>query len=197
MSGLVKCGKCGHTHSFLVKENGLELMKPCWYKDPYGNKCDNKGVKSSVIEDLVLEEVKKYKDQFLIENDTAEEKLKKRLLLQLEEKKQQLEKEQKALERINESYELGDYTRTDWLSRRNKWTGEIAKTKSEITELNRQLKAMALATPMDRLERINSFWEQVATAGTPKERNELYRTIIEKIVWTRNGNDASIEIEYK
>lgn len=36
LSGLVKCGKCGHTHSFLVKTNGLELMKPCWYKDPYG-----------------------------------------------------------------------------------------------------------------------------------------------------------------
>lgn len=197
LSGLVKCGKCGHTHSFLVKEDGLELMKPCWYKDPYGNKCDNKGVKLSVIEELVLEEIEKYKNQFLIENNAAEEKLRERLLLELEDKERQLERAQKALERINESYELGDYTRAEWLSRRDKWTGEIAKTKGELTDLNRQIKAMTLATSMDRLDRINAFWEQIATASSPKERNELYRTIIEKIIWTRNGNDASIDIEYK
>lgn len=28
-------------------------------------------------------------------------------------------------------------------------------------------------------------------------RKELYRTIIDRIIWTRNDNDVKIDIEYK
>jgi len=197
LSGLVKCGKCGHTHSFLVKTNGIVLMKPCWYKDPYGNKCNNKGVKASYLEELVLEKIRQHKSGFLIENNEDEEKRKKLLLVQMEEKEQLLEKYQRAIERVNESYEMGDYGRADWLSSRNKWNSAIAVTRNEITDINRQLRAMVTVNSVERLANINAFLEQIGEAETPKERNELYRMIIEKIIWTRSGNDVHIDIQYK
>lgn len=198
LSNLVKCGLCGHTHSFLTKPTEVVLMKPCWYKDPYGVKCTNKGVKLSVIEELVLSEVNHYKDHFLIENNEAEVKQKGVLLLQLTGMEQQLNKYQKALDVINESYEMGDISRTEWLSRREKRNNDIRTIQSTISEIKRQLKSLELVKSEDKLANIEAFLESIEAVASPKERNELYSMIIDKIIWTRTSDDeANIIIEYK
>lgn len=60
-----------------------------------------------------------------------------------------------------ESYELGDYTRAEWLSRRENEAAELSKQK-KITDLNRQLKAISLVNSIDWLNNINVFWNRLA-----------------------------------
>jgi DNA invertase Pin-like site-specific DNA recombinase len=197
LSGLIKCGKCGHTHSFLVKDSGKILMKPCWYADSHGNKCINKGIMLNFLEGLIIGEIKKYKDRYIVKDKSNEKKTVNALTRQIESMESQQQKFTKAIDRVNESYELGDYTREQWLDRKKKWENEIADIRGKIYELKKRVNSTALITSTERLENLKLFFEKIETSTTPQERNELYRTIIDRIIWTRNGDDISIHIEYK
>jgi site-specific DNA recombinase len=45
-----------------------------------------------------------------------------------------------ALEKVCDSYELGDYSRNEFLTRKSKWEEKINDTKSEIARHERELK---------------------------------------------------------
>ncbi len=195
-SGLIKCAHCGHSHTFYIKRNEV-LMKPCWYVDPLGERCHNDGIKVSIIENILFGEIKKYKGNFLsnIKDDKDEEL--DNIYNQIEESKGKLQKQKQALEVVNNSYELGDYSREEWLRRKKNWEDKIFNTKNDLYELQKQAKSTVKVTNIDRKELLENFFNTITQTTDFASRNDLYRTIIESIVWRKDGDDINITINYK
>lgn len=75
-----------------------------------------------------------------------------------------MEKEKyiKALERVQDSYDLGDYSREDFLKCKEHWQNKINAIKEELILLNKEY-----------------------------DINRLYRTIFQSILWKRIGEQES------
>lgn len=194
-SGLIKCVRCNHSHSFYIKR-GKEYMKPCWYVNPLGEKCRNEGILVSIIEDMVLAEIRKYKDSFLshIQEETDSVQYFENLI---EEKEILLSKQKKALSLVNDAYEMGDYSREEWLERKRTRELEIQRLNDEIYDIRKHSHKDQQLTNSERLTALTNFFDNIVTATTNFDRNDLYRTILESIIWYRKGEDIKVKINFK
>lgn len=195
-SGLIKCVKCGHSHTFYIKRNEI-FMKPCWYINPMGEKCHNEGIKVSVIEDMVLAEIKKYKDDFIANATEAEVDTLTSINEMIAECEADLQKQKRALEVVNDAYEYGDYSRSEWLRRKKKWEDEIFHTSNNLYELQKKAKSTAQITNADRQKMLDAFLDNITQTTDNAARNDLYRTIIESIVWQKSGDDIKVIVNFK
>jgi DNA invertase Pin-like site-specific DNA recombinase len=189
-SGIIKCGLCGYSMTYLKKkETSRVYMKPCWYVDAYGNKCPNRSGDVEKISKKVLEEINKERDRLVaaIPNESIQDNSKLELLIK--QKNKQANKFKVALEKVNDSYELGDYTREQWLERKSKWENEIGKTNKEIKELENELVNNDIKNLEEKIFTYNQVLDNLNKEDiTPEEKNKLYKSIIEKISWTRLDN---------
>jgi len=194
-SGLIKCERCGHSHTFYVKRE-KPMMKPCWYISPLGEKCRNEGVLVSIIEKLVLDEISKFKDSFLTDIPQEDDSLLKLQTL-ISEKETTLSKQKKALSLVNDAYEMGDYSREEWQERKKKRELEIQKTVDEIYEVQKRISKNTHVAASDRLKDLENFYNKIDIATDDATRNDLYRSIIDSIIWYRNGEDIRVKINFK
>lgn len=199
-TGLIKCAICGSTQTFhrRILSNGNEVihMKPCWYVDKYGKKCHNSGINMNIVEKKVLEEIKKYKEQILTHTLPEDIDTTNLLQAQINEKEVILAKLKKALERLNDAYEMGDYERNEWLERKKKREIEINRTINEIYELKKRGENKENISNEERIKNLNSFFDNLLSLTSNSERNSLYRTIIESIVWHRVGNNIEMKLNF-
>lgn len=195
-SGLIKCAKCGHSHTYYVKRNEV-FMKPCWYINPVGEKCRNEGIRISFIEKMVLEEIKKYKVDFIANETEAENDTLNSINEMIIECDANLQRQKRALEVVNDAYEYGDYCRSEWLRRKKKWEDEIYHTSNTLYELKKKAKSTAKITNADRQKMLDAFLENITETTDNAARNDLYRTIIESIVWQKNGDDIKVIVNFK
>ncbi len=194
-SGLIKCGRCGHTHTFYFRDNKYH-MKPCWYIDPYGTKCHNEGIVVSVIEEKVFAEIAKYKDSFLTIVEQEDNDLN-MLEVLIKEKELLLSKQKKALTLVNDAYEMGDYCREEWLERKRKRELEINNISDEIYTLKKLSDNDQPLSNTERLKSLSDFFENITITTDNAARNDLYRTILDSIIWYKNGDDIRIKINFK
>jgi hypothetical protein len=196
-TGLIKCAICGRAQTFQKRSDGILLMKPCWYIDKHGNKCKNSGIKLSVIEEMVLKEIGLYREQILsattIPEDVSTENLLKEEILESE---MMLNKIKRALGRLNDAYEMGDYSRDEWLERKKRREAEIYNLNKKIYELQKKDIEKQEITADDRLERLEAFFDFFPTCTSNSERNTLYKTIIESIIWLREGENIEMKINF-
>ena len=195
LSALIKCEKCGHSHTFYKKQDKL-YMKPCWYINPLGEKCRNEGITVSVIENLILTEIVKYKSGFIADFDNDDRNTQ-RLYIWISDKEALLAKQKKALILINDAYEMGDYTREEWLERKKKREFEINQTTNEIYELNKCAQADKQISNAERLKTLSDFFDNIKTVEDNAAMNDLYRTILESIIWYKEGKTIRIAINFK
>lgn len=193
LTGLVKCAKCGHSHS-LHTVDGCVYIKPCWYKDRLGNKCRNSGILSDTLEKIILNEISKYKNEFINSTCETDTQLYDRISSMIHDNEVLLAKYQKALDTVNDSYDLGDYGRDEWLKRKEKWNKAIDSVTTEIYELKKQLQATQQKNNEERLENLLYFFDNITAAADGKERNDLYKTIIECIFYQRDGDSINVNI---
>jgi len=196
LTNLVKCAKCEHSHS-LHTVDGSAYIKPCWYKDRLGNKCRNAGILSDTLEKIVLDEISKYKNEFISSTCENDAQLYNRITNMICDNEALLAKYQKALNTVNDAYDLGDYGRDEWIRRKEKWNLAIENVTSEIYELKKQLQATQQKTNEERIGNLSYFFDNITTATGGKERNDLYKTIIERILYQRDGDNINIKIIFK
>ena len=194
-SGLIKCERCGHSHTFYTKQNKLS-MKPCWYINPLGEKCRNGGISVSIIEDMVLSEIRKYKDGFLTDIEEEDNGIQ-AVQIQISEKETLLSKQKKALALVNDVYEMGDYSREEWLVRKKKRELEIKKITGEIYELHKRNNSNKQLSNAERLKALSNFFDNITLTTNNASRNDLYRTIVESIIWYRDGDNIKVKINFK
>ena len=99
----------------------------------------------------------------MTDDDTTENLLQE----QIDDKEAFLYKLKKALDRLNDSYEMGDYERDEWLERKKKREAEIYRTKNEIYELKK------------------------------RSENKEQITNAESIIWLRQGDTIDVKINFK
>jgi site-specific DNA recombinase len=83
---------------------------------------------------------------FNAEDDEAEVNLQ----ASIAEKEALLQKHRKALDLVNDAYELGDYTRKEWLLRKEKWQKSIDLVKNEIFDLKKKYRSQHKRTDEER-----------------------------------------------
>lgn len=203
LSGLVKCGVCGHTMQIYYRPDRRTkyALKPCWYKDSVGNKCLNRGGNLEDIYECINTTLKEYEceiKKLIDESDDQSERLKKKS--QIDAIKKRIGTQERTVEFIYEQFEKGLYSESRFKDRRDKAEAELERLKEKLSVLNIQLKNLNSLRNKDRIEAIKMFYETLDNQNLSEEdRNLLYRTIIEKIIYTRMDTNQSptIEVVYK
>lgn len=195
-TGLIKCVKCGHSHTFYTC-NGKVIMKPCWYVDPLGNKCRNGGISISVIEEMILTEINHYKDDILSMEIKEDKGMSASIDIQIKEKMRMIKKYEKAKNNLLIAFEIEEITKEQWLERKHARETEIYQLKNEIELLNNQLKDETNVTEKERKENLTKFFDDIVKVTTSSERNSLYKTIINSIIWLKDGDNVEMKINFK
>ena len=198
-SGIIKCSICGYSMTYLKKKDtGKIYMKPCWYNDAFGNKCPNRAGNVDEISKEVLIAIINYRDGLINSIPIEANKDDQKIELLIKQKNKQLNKFKTALEKVNEAYELGDYTREKWLERKSKWEKEIEKVNIDIKELQNDLNINEIKSIDDKIFTINKVLDNLNREYiTSEEKNIFYKSIIEKIIWTRIGdNESELDIQF-
>jgi hypothetical protein len=89
-----------------------------------------------------------------------------------------LQRQKRALEIVNDAYEYGDYSRSEWLRRKKKWEDEIYQTSNALYELKKKAKSTAKITNADRQKMLDIFLENITETTDNAARNDLYRHIM-------------------
>jgi len=194
-SGLIYCGICNRSMQFISKESGSILVKKCQHVDPFGNKCDNRGIPVDILHNAfnikIEDEIIKLTQEIQVPNTNANYLIE--ILSTKQEKFQQLND---SLSRIKELYEMGDYEKIEYQEKRDKRVIEITKVKEEIGNIRTSIDHTNKTTQTERLEKLidfQKFWNETVE---PKEKNKLLKRILFKISYIRIGDDVNIEVEF-
>ncbi|EGO64302.1 recombinase family protein [Acetonema longum] len=195
-TGLVKCAKCGHILTLHLVD-GNAYVRPCWYTDPLGNKCKNSGILSDALEEIVLKEISKYQSEIINSSEPVDSQQSDRIKVEISELENLLQKYKKALETVNDAYELGDYNREEWQTRKRKWQKLIGQTENELYEMGKIYQSDRSVTDEERKQNLIIFLKNIRTMTDHVQRNDLYKTVIESIVYLREGNTIDVKIDFK
>ncbi|MCL1867292.1 MAG: recombinase family protein, partial [Oscillospiraceae bacterium] len=202
LSGIVKCGKCGRFMTFGKdkRNKGRIIMKSCVRQDPLGNKCRNSGMWLDGFEELLLKEIRNFKDNFAIQEAEVSAVNTNLITNLIKEKETQSAKFKKALDVVNDGYELGDYSRDVWMDRKKKWTDKIRETENEIYELKKQLNDVPEISSELRRQNIEDFFKRIESPTSlisNAEKNDMYKSIIDHVVWIKSDGTVQIDIKYR
>lgn len=197
LSGLVFCGKCGHSMQFTFNGNtDIEYVKKCQYADEYGNRCGNRGVDIQDLLAVVFSELKRYEEEIKNKNYDVSEHEISNIRNAIEEKKKSMIKEEKALGTIFEMREEGEITKEIFLLRKQVRESNLIKVRKEISELEERCNIRKQATDKKLLKSIEGAQKLWVDKYTPKQKNQFLRTIIDKIKYTREGDDLTVDINF-
>lgn len=196
LSGLVKCSKCGHSMNMLVRADRRvpESLKPCWYKDKYGNKCGNRGGLTRHIYEAIDIYLVKYREQLQEDLSSDEGNEATSIEEHITRTLKNITLKEKALKRIHEAYEAEVYTIAEFKIRKNTVDVEMVKLDEELELLKSHLNKVTSITNQDRLNNIDIFDKQIKDDKlTDEDKNKLYKTILSSIVWEREKNEIVIK----
>lgn len=198
-SGIIYCAKCGK--SINMQDKGLKaaLIKPCRKADPFGNKCDNKGNKLSTIIEAVKHLLNKEAIRLKAEEETSNNNyVDYNKLIQVTEEK--ISKVHKAISRIKDMYEEGDYSKEEYQERYSKRKVDVNKLGAEITDYKLLLQKQS---DMTKEQKIKKFEDIIAIIDSESvetaTKNALLKEIIEKIIYNKDSvNDApQVEVLFR
>lgn len=201
LSGLIKCKKCGHTMGVYRRNdrNMSDVLKPCWYTDLYGKKCNNSGMKLDTLYEYILNDIDNYQEILLKQvndNNVSENRksIEQKILLLEEE----INKNNKTIERMLDGFENGLYTIDQFKERKNKINIIVEKLQQEYDILKKQWNNISTDELEIKLEKIKNFKIKFYSKNISDEQiNREFKSIINYIEWGRNGNDISIYVDYK
>lgn len=197
LKGLVKCGICGYGLSLENKRGKDLIIRKCWHKDHLGNKCTNASGKAQYVIDAIDEQLKEYESQIKIEIDKCEDQSTDLIQLQIKNIMDQLNKKDAALKRARYAYDEGVDTLDEYRSAKERITKEMDELENKLNIENLKLQQAQSITNHEKLHYINEFWLKKSTGQlNDKELNELYKTIISSIVWTKQGDKIDIKVNF-
>ena len=201
LSGLIKCSVCNHTMSIAYREGRKtpEYIKPCWYKDSIGKKCGNGGITTNEIYPEIYKYVVKRKQdlEHKIKNTDIND-FKLQLDTKISEFQKQLDNKNKSLNRIQDAFENGVYSLNQYKERKLKSENEIDEIKNQIELLQIQQKQYDISSIQDKIHKVDIFLDKIQDAELSNDdKNCLYKSIIDSIIWTRIGDNINMKINFK
>lgn len=92
---------------------------------------------------------------------------------------------------------MGEYNKEQWLERKRKREKEIFEITDEINQIIKILNEDPKINNDKRKDNLSKFFANITKAASNPERNDLYKTIIDSIIWYRKDNDISVKINFK
>lgn len=205
LAGLVICGYC------LEHDNITKIMKrkPSTNKKIVNNKiryaqkekimcdsiyCHNVSVELSILEKRIIELLNKILDEHIkyLNNYEKEYKLEKKVnkntITNIE---KEINKNRKQLKKAQEYYELEDYTREEFLHRKEELNIQydilIKEKENALKELNDN-KVVIIKKQIPNLQKcINNYYN----LETPEEKNNLLKLIVKKVIYTKKESGTN------
>lgn len=85
----------------------------------------------------------------------------------------------------------------EYRSAKDRITKEVEALEQQLDIENLRLEKAEAVTNHEKLHYINEYREKRKNSElTDSEINELYKTIIEKIIWTRHGDNVDIQVNF-
>lgn len=193
-TGILRCGVCGRTLQVQKRSGKEDVIKSCQHKDEFGNKCCNRGGLLKPVKEQIKKAVLEYRNEIINNIDNTDDKGIIFLKGQLSTKYKLLEKYEKALIRVEDGYDLGDYSREEFIIRRDKWKNEINIVDNDIKLLEKDIKSQEKVTNEEKLKFIDRFLEDFDKIEDVKKKNTLYKSIFDSIVWKRVGEEEESEL---
>lgn len=198
LTQLVKCAKCGNTHSFYYdNRNGKKIMKTCVNIDFLtGEKCGNGGLVAYKIENYVKKEfynklnyiLKIHKNNKVTNN--SEDTIKKQIK-ELNKQKQELNKQ---VDKLLDLHLTGTLSQERYITKSKQIELNIKDLESKINDLQSNINSVN-----DSL--FNTYWEingdleeiyGILEYGTQAEINYLYSKYISRIEYLKKPLEINI-----
>lgn len=197
LKGLIKCGLCGYGLPLEYKRGKDLIVKKCWHKDYLGNKCPNSSGKAQYIIDAIDEQLKEYEEQIKKEIESCEDQSTDMIQLQIKTIMDKLNKKDIALKRARIAYDEGVDTLDEYRSAKERILKEVDELENQLSVENLKLQKAQSITNHEKLHYIEEFrrsrWEDELD---DKELNDLYKTIISSIIWTKQGDNIDIKVNF-
>lgn len=197
LKGLIKCGLCGYGLPLEYKRGKDLIVKKCWHKDYLGNKCPNSSGKAQYIIDAIDEQLKEYEEQIRKEIESCEDQSTDLIQLQIKTIMDKLNKKDIALKRARIAYDEGVDTLDEYRSAKERILKEVDELENQLSIENLKLQKAQSITNHEKLHYIEEFrrsrWEDELD---DKELNNLYKTIISSIIWTKQGDNIDIKVNF-
>ena len=195
--GLIKCGMCGYGLPMEYKRGKDLIVKKCWHYDHLGNKCPNSSGKAQYIIDAIDEQLKEYESQIESEIDNCEDQSTDLIQAQIKIIMDKINQKDKALKRARVAYDEGVDTLDEYRSAKARISKEIDDLENLLSVENLKLKQATSMSNHEKLHYIKEFrrrrWEDELD---DKEVNELYKTIISSIIWTKTDDKLDIKVNF-
>jgi site-specific DNA recombinase len=196
LSGLVYCGLCGKSHQFTIKSNGDIYVRKCQKPDAFGNRCKNRGINVNVLYKAIDTALSNYEDEILNTKDKPDEE-RMQLVASVQSLEVQLDKLKEGLERIKSLYIDGIINREEMKTKTEEQNRKIQRVQAEIDSLKSSLGYISNISREEKFQQITEFKRNFdPNSQDPQSMNRLAKTIIDKIVFTREGDNA-INIDVK
>jgi DNA invertase Pin-like site-specific DNA recombinase len=202
-SGIMYCKQCGHRMSYSIGKHEAKSGKTynftkCSYKDPFGVKCSQKGIKMtdefySAIYNAIIT---RYLDKEHLEQIDGNKELNSQRKELLKYKQSELSKADKMLKKVMDAYENDAYTLEQFQERKKPLDESINSLKKEIAELQREDEYKSKYSTSQMKRKIEWFKREWAKVSRPKDQNVLLKSIVKKIYYDRNGDIVTLDIEY-
>ncbi len=202
-SGLMYCKRCGYAMRYSGSRKETKTGKEynftkCNHISPVGERCSQHGVKMTedFYDVLFNTVITSYLDMDIIKRTKShqEDILKKEAMIVDLEK--QLKRHSDALDRIKEAYVMEVYNLTEFAEEKKKLDAKIKNTKKEIHRLEDEVSSASLYTKQELDAKIELFKKNWLKATTPKEQNDLLKTVVKRIFYNRQGDNVVLEVEY-
>lgn len=200
LTGLVKCGICGHTLIFQERKDYKDgrFLKKCWYTDKLGVKCNNRSIFFEPLMDEINGRILSYIENYEINIGVVAEKKRLELELILKSKRKAIELKEASLEKVYGSFEREIYDEQEFVRRRNHLKSELRALEEETAIIQLSLNNLNNEASPEKLNLLKIFSEVIKVEElTNEDLNSLYSSIIKAIYFIRDEQDnVSIDIEY-
>ena len=196
LKGLVKCGCCGRTLSLEHRQNGYRVKK-CWYTDPFGQKCQNIGGNAEYIIDAIDIQLDEYEEEITKALNKNESVSTDEIQKNIKAIMTKISKKDAALKRARVAYDEGVDTLDEYRSAKDRINKDIEVLENQLDMENLKLQKATSMTNHEKLHYIKEFKEKRDSGKLSEpELNDLYKTIISSIVWTRTTDKIDIVVNF-
>ncbi|WP_347549937.1 recombinase family protein [Pseudalkalibacillus hwajinpoensis] len=183
LSGLIRCSSCGAGLYIQRKDSGSNIIKSCWRKDPFGNKCGNKGMAETKVIDAILTEIKKYRDDVaeILDKGQGENNHRTTLLKDIDSLEKELKGISSKFERIADLLEDEVYTKEVYLIRKDKLIQKQKDVENDLIIKQNQLKKQDAVEDKDKLALLDMLLTNFDKIVEEKDINKLFKSIISHV----------------